>query len=185
MVEELLLETEEKMEASIKALQSDYAVMRAGRATPQMIERIFVEYYGTDTPINQLANISVPEARLLVIQPWDKSSIPLIERAILKSDLGINPTGDGTVIRLAVPQLTNERRQELVKQLKKMAEDNKIRVRNIRRDSNDRIKKMEKDKEIAEDESKVYTDDVQKLTDKYIAEIDRIFENKEKEVTEI
>lgn len=185
MIDDLMLETEGKMEAAIKALQSDYGVLRAGRANPQMLERIYVEYYGVDTPINQMANISVPEARLLVIQPWDKTSISHIERAILKSDLGINPTNDGSVIRLAIPQLTNERRQELVRQLKKMAEENKIRVRNARREANDIIKKLEKDKEIAEDDSKVYTDDVQKLTDKYIAEIDKIFENKEKEVTEI
>lgn len=185
MLEVLKLETEEKMESAIKALKVEFAGVRAGKANPQMVEKIFVDYYGVETPINQLANISVPEARLLVIQPWDKSSIPMIEKAILKSNIGITPSGDGTLIRLAVPQLTSERRAELVKQIKKMSEEIKIRVRNVRRDSNDRIKKLEKDKEIAEDEGKASMDDIQKLTDKYISEIDKIFEAKEKEVTEI
>ena len=185
MLDELMLETEEKMENAIKALKSEYAATRAGRATPQMIEKIHVDYYGAETPVNQLANISVPEARLLVIQPWDKSSIPLIEKAILKSDLGITPSSDGTLIRLAVPQLTNERRLELVKQLKKMAEEIKVRIRNIRRDSNDKVKKLEKDKEITEDEGRVTLEDIQKLTDKSIVEVEKILEIKEKEVTEI
>ena len=185
MLDELMLETEEKMEAAISALKNEYAALRAGRATPQMIDRIHVDYYGAESPINQLANISVPEARLLVIQPWDKSTIPLIEKAILKSDLGITPSSDGTVIRLVVPQLTNERRQDLVKQLKKMAEEIKVRIRNVRRDANDKVKKMEKDKLVTEDEGKGTMDDIQKLTDKSIVEVDKILEIKEKEVTEI
>ena len=185
MLEELKLDTEEKMESALKALQNDYSSLRAGKANPQMVEKITVDYYGVDTPINQLSNISVPEARLLVIQPWDKSSIPMIEKAILKSNIGITPSGDGTVIRLAVPQLTTERRAELVKELKKMAEEIKIRIRNVRRDANDKVKKMEKDKAIAEDEEKVTMDDIQKLTDKYIAEVEKTLEIKEKEVTEI
>lgn len=185
MLDELMLETEEKMEAAISALKNEYAALRAGRATPQMIDRVHVDYYGVESPINQLANISVPEARLLVIQPWDKSTIPLIEKAILKSDLGITPSSDGTVIRLVVPQLTNERRQDLVKQLKKMAEEIKVRIRNVRRDANDKVKKMEKDKLVTEDEGKGTMDDIQKLTDKSIIEVDKILEIKEKEVTEI
>ncbi len=185
MLDELMLETEEKMEAAISALKNEYAALRAGRATPQMIDRIHVDYYGAESPINQLANISVPEARLLVIQPWDKSTIPLIEKAILKSDLGITPSSDGTLIRLVVPQLTNERRQDLVKQLKKMAEEIKVRIRNVRRDANDKVKKMEKDKLVTEDEGKGTMDDIQKLTDKSITEVDKILEIKEKEVTEI
>jgi len=185
MLDELMLETEEKMENSIKALKNDYVSLRAGRATPQMLDRIHVDYYGAETPVNQLANISVPEARLLVIQPWDKTSLPLIEKAILKSDLGITPTSDGSLIRLAIPQLTNERRMELVKQLKKMAEEAKVRIRNVRRDSNDKVKKLEKEKEVTEDEGKNSMDDIQKLTDKYIAEVEKIMDSKEKEVTEI
>lgn len=185
MLEELLMETEEKMESAIKALKNDFAALRAGRANTQMLDKIVVEYYGAPTPVNQLANLSVPEPRLLVIQPWDKSSIPLIEKAIMKSDIGITPNSDGSVIRLAVPQLTQERRQDLVKQIKKMAEEIKVRVRNIRRDANDSIKKMEKDKAITEDESKGSHDDVQKLTDKYIAEIEKVLDTKEKEVLEI
>jgi ribosome recycling factor len=185
MLDELMLETEEKMENAIKALKSEYASLRAGRATPQMLDKIHVDYYGAETPVNQLANISVPEARLLVIQPWDKGSIPLIEKAILKSDIGITPSSDGTLIRLAVPQLTNERRQELVKQLKKMAEDIKVRIRNIRRDANDKVKKLEKEKSVTEDEGKISMDDIQKLTDKSILEVEKILELKEKEVTEI
>ncbi len=185
MLDELMLETEEKMENAIKALKSEYASLRAGRATPQMLDKIHVDYYGAETPVNQLANISVPEARLLVIQPWDKGSIPLIEKAILKSDIGITPSSDGTLIRLAVPQLTNERRQELVKQLKKMAEDIKVRIRNVRRDANDKVKKLEKEKSVTEDEGKISMDDIQKLTDKSILEVEKILELKEKEVTEI
>ncbi len=185
MLDELMLETEEKMENAIKALKSEYASLRAGRATPQMLDKIHVDYYGAETPVNQLANISVPEARLLAIQPWDKGSIPLIEKAILKSDIGITPSSDGALIRLVVPQLTNERRQELVKQLKKMAEDIKVRIRNVRRDANDKVKKLEKEKSVTEDEGKISMDDIQKLTDKSILEVEKILELKEKEVTEI
>lgn len=185
MLDELMMETEEKMESAVKALKNEYASLRAGRATPQMLDKIHVDYYGAETPVNQLANISVPEARLLVIQPWDKSSIPLIEKAILKSDIGITPSSDGTLIRLAVPQLTNERRLELVKQLKKMAEEIKVRIRNVRRDANDKVKKLEKEKVVTEDEGKISMDDIQKLTDKSIIEVEKILELKEKEVTEI
>ena len=185
MLDELMLETEEKMEAAIKSLKNDFASMRAGRANPQMLDRIHVDYYGADSPVNQLANISAPEPRLLVIQPWDKSTIPLIEKAIMKSDLGITPSSDGSLIRIAIPQLTQERRLELVKQLKKMAEEIKVRIRNVRRDANDKVKKMEKDKSVTEDEGKIAMEDIQELTNKSIAEVDKILENKEKEVTEI
>jgi ribosome recycling factor len=158
------------------------ATIRTGIASPSLLDRIQVECYGALTPINQLANISVPEPRMLAIQPWDKSAIAAIEKAIMKSDLGITPTSDGTVIRLVMPQLTQENRKELVKRVKKKGEDAKVSVRNIRRDGNDELKALEKSKEITEDESKGAQDDIQKMTDKYIAEVDKVIDNKEKEI---
>ena len=163
----------------------DFAGMRAGRANPAMLDRIMVNYYGEPTPINQMANINVPEARLLVIQPWDKSSIADIEKAIMKSDLGITPNNDGNVIRLAVPQLTEERRKEVVKTVKKRAEEAKVAIRNIRREGNDLIKSSEKDKLISEDESKKGLDNIQKLTDKYIKDVDAALQVKEKDIMEV
>jgi len=144
-----------------------------------------VEYYGTPTPINQLASISVPEGRLLVVQPWDKSILSAIEKAILKADLGLNPTSDGSVLRIAIPQLTEERRKELVKVARKTAEEKRVAVRNMRRDANEKLKKFEKEGHISEDEIKKATDDTQKLTDRYIAEIDKLLEQKEKEIMEV
>ncbi len=175
---------EERMEKAIQALKRDLASLRAGRANPSMLERVQVEYYGTMTPVNQLANITVPDARTLMIQPWDKSSIGAIEKAILKSDLGITPTNDGSSIRITVPALTEERRAELVKSTKKIGEEAKVAIRNIRRDANDDIKKMEKD-QISEDESKRHQDDIQKLTDRYVAEVDKVLSSKEKEIMEV
>ncbi len=144
-----------------------------------------VDYYGTPTPVNQLADISAPEARMLVVQPWDKSVVPNVEKAILKSDLGLNPSSDGTVIRLVLPQLTQESRKELVKKVKKKAEESKVAIRNVRRDANESLKAAEKNKEISEDENKNAQDDIQKLTDKYIAELDKVLDNKEKEIMEV
>ncbi|MCQ2559601.1 MAG: ribosome recycling factor [Clostridia bacterium] len=182
MVKEIIAETEERMQKTVESLKKELASLRAGRATPALLDKITVDYYGTPSPLNQVANISVPEARLLVIQPWDKKMIGDIEKAIQKSDLGINPTNDGTVIRLAIPQLTEERRKELVKIAKKKSEESRVAIRNLRRDANDQIKALEKKSEISEDEMRDTQEQSQKLTDKYIKEIDKIFAEKEKEI---
>ena len=174
---------EERMKA-VSALKRELATLRAGRASAALLDRIQVEYYGALTPVNQLANISTPDPRTLVIQPWDKSSMAEIERAIMKSDLGLTPANDGTIIRLTVPALTEERRIELVKQTKKYGEEAKVAVRNIRRDANDDIKKLEKS-DISEDESRRHQDDIQKSTDKYVAEVDKVLAAKEKEIMEV
>jgi ribosome recycling factor len=176
---------EDNMRTSIEVLKKELATLRTGRATPSLLEKIMVTYYGTPTPVNQVANISVPEARLLVIQPWERQLLPEIERAILKSDLGINPTSDGSVIRLVIPQLTQERRVELVKTAKKRAEEGRVAVRNIRREANDQFKKQQKEGKISEDEMFRLQEKVQKLTDKYIKEIDQLVSNKEKEITTV
>ncbi|MGO4531419.1 ribosome recycling factor [Paenibacillus sp. 2TAF8] len=175
---------EERMEKAIQALRRDLATLRAGRATPALLDRVQVEYYGAMTPLNQLANISTPDSRTLMIQPWDKSAMSDIERAIMKSDLGLTPANDGSMIRLAIPPLTEERRSELVKLTKKFGEEGKVAIRNIRRDANDDIKKMEKS-EISEDESRRHQDDIQKSTDKFIAEVDKVLAAKEKEIMEV
>lgn len=181
----MINETEGRMKKTIEHLTQDLATLRAGRANPAMVDRIMVSYYGQATPLNQLANITVPEPRLLVIQPWDKSSIPEIEKAVMKSDLGINPSNDGNVIRLAVPQLTEERRKEIVKVVKKRGEEAKVAIRNIRREQNDFVKAAEKDKMVSEDESKKGMEEVQKITDKYIKDIDLIMAAKEKDIMEV
>ncbi|WP_425429472.1 ribosome recycling factor [Desulfoscipio geothermicus] len=170
------------MKKTVEVVNKEFASLRAGRATPSLLDKIMVQYYGTPTPINQLANVSAPEARLLVIQPWDKTVLPEIEKAILKSDLGITPASDGNVIRLAIPQLTQERRAELVKVVKKKAEEGRVAVRNLRRDANDALKTQQKNGEISEDEQRRLQDEVQKLTDKYIKEIDNLLAAKEKEI---
>ncbi|ABI68203.1 ribosome recycling factor [Syntrophomonas wolfei] len=185
MIKDILSDTEERMKKTIEHLRKDLASLRAGRANPAMLEKIMVDYYGQPTPINQLANITVPEARLLVIQPWDKTIIASIEKAIMKSDLGINPSNDGNVIRLVIPQLTEERRKELVKVLRKRAEEARVAVRNIRRDSNELLKSGEKEKLISEDDNKKGMDDIQKETDRHIKEIDSILQGKEKEIMEV
>lgn len=185
MIKEILQDAQERMEKVEKVLINDFASLRAGRATPALLDRIMVNFYGTPTPINQTANVSCPEPRLIVIQPWDKNNLGPIEKAILKSDLGITPANDGAVIRLAIPQLTEERRREIVKQCSQKAEEAKVAVRNIRRDANDSIKSLEKGKAISEDESKKGLDDTQKLTDKFIKKIDDILAQKEKEVMEV
>lgn len=175
---------EERMEKAIQALKRDLATLRAGRATPSLLDRVQVEYYGAMTPLNQLANINTPDSRTLMIQPWDKSSLADIERAIQKSDLGLTPSNDGNAIRLVVPALTEERRTELVKMTKKFGEEAKVAIRNIRRDANDDIKKLEKT-DISEDESRRHQDDIQKTTDKFIAEVDKVLAAKEKEIMEV
>ena len=184
-VKEIITTAEGKMHKSVDALRVDLASLRAGRATPSLLEKVMVDYYGAPTPVTQVASVSVPEPRMITIQPWERNMIKEIEKAIMKSDLGLNPNSDGVCIRLNLPQLTEERRKELVKVVHKKAEDVRVVVRNLRRDANDAIKKAEKAKEITEDESKKGVDDVQKLTDKIIKEIDAVAANKEKEVMEI
>jgi len=175
---------EERMDKAIAALRRDLATLRAGRATPAMLDRILVDYYGAPTPVNQLATINAPDVRTLVIQPWDKSVLGEIEKAIMKSELGLTPANDGSIIRLSVPPLTEERRTDLVKQTKKFGEEAKVAIRNVRRDANDDIKKLEKG-ELSEDESRRHQEDIQKLTDRFIAEVDRIIAAKEKEIMEV
>lgn len=178
-------EIESRMDKTIEVLKQNLSEVRAGRANPAILNKVSVEYYGTPTPINQVAGISVPEARLIVIQPWDVSILKEIEKAILASDIGINPNNDGKVIRLAFPELTEERRKELVKDIKKMAEESKVAVRAIRRDGIDKAKAMQKNSEITEDELRSAEDSIQKLTDKKIEEIDRVLADKEKEVMNV
>ena len=176
---------EEKMKKSIESVANDFAAVRAGRANASVLNRIHVDYYGTPTPISQMASIAVPDSRTLTIQPWDKGGIALIEKAIFKSDLGLTPVNDGKLIRIVMPPLTEERRKELGKVARKYSEEGKVAVRNVRRDANDSVKKLEKDKTITEDEQKRATDDVQKLTDKFVAEVDKRCATKEKEIMEI
>ena len=185
MAKEILDESENNMKKTIDAVKKEFASLRAGRATPALLDKIVVNYYGTLTPINQLANISVPEARLLVIQPWDKNAFSEIERAIMKSDLGITPASDGTVIRLAVPQLTQERRTELLKVIKKKAEEGRVAVRNVRRETNDKLKAGQKDGDLTEDDLKRNQEEAQKLTDKYVKEIDGLLAAKEQEMMQV
>lgn len=172
------------MEKAIAALKRDLATLRAGRAAPSLLDRIQVEYYGSMTPVNQLATVNTPDSRTLLIQPWDKSSIGAIEKAIQKSDIGITPANDGNAIRLSMPPLTEERRADLVKMTKKFGEEAKVAIRNIRRDANDDVKKLEKD-QISEDESKRHQDDIQKLTDRFVTEVDKVLAAKEKEIMEV
>ena len=173
---------EEKMNKSLDSLLDEYSTIRAGRANPHLLDKLKVEYYGTPTPLQQVGNISVPEARMIVIQPWEKSLLKSIEKAILTSDLGLNPTNDGTQIRLIFPELTEERRKELAKDVKKKGEACKVAIRNIRRDANDTYKKLEKAAEISEDDLKDANEKIQKLTDKMIEKVDKAVENKTKEI---
>ncbi len=185
MPKQIVANAKERMNKAIGAYTRELAGIRAGRANASMLDRITVDYYGAPTPINQLAGVSVPEARMLVIQPYDKSILSDIEKAILKSDIGITPSNDGSIIRLAIPQLTEERRKELVKVVKKESEEAKVAVRNIRRDANDELKKLEKNGEITEDDQRGYSDDIQKLTDEYITKVDQLTKDKEKEILEV
>ena len=172
---------DDKMKKTVDFLESDYATIRAGRANPHVLDKLRVDYYGTPTPIQQVGNVTVPEARIIQIAPWDKSLIKTIEKAIMTSDLGINPSNDGNVIRLVFPELTEERRKDLVKDVKKKAEESKVAIRNIRRDGNDAYKKLAKS-EVSEDEIKQLEEELQKLTDKYIKDIDALMESKSKEI---
>ena len=174
-----------KMDKTLEILQEDFGAIRAGRANARVLDRITVEYYGVDTPVGQVGTISSPDARTLVIQPWDGSLLKKIEKAIQASDLGINPQNDGRVIRLVFPQLTEERRKELAKQVRKYGEDAKVAVRNVRRDAMDYIKKLKKDSEITEDDQKKAEKDLQELTDKYIKKVDEVCSVKEKELMEL
>jgi len=181
-MQEVVKQFEEKMDKSIAVLQEEYASVRAGRANPHLLDKIKVDYYGTPTPLQQVGNVSVPEARIIIIQPWEKSLLKDIERAINQADIGINPTNDGTCIRLVFPELTEEWRKELAKDIKKKGEECKVAVRNIRRDAVDKIKKMEKASEITEDDEKEGETRIQKITDKAIEKIDSMVENKTKEI---
>lgn len=185
MTKEIMDQTTERMEKAHSAYSRQLASIRAGRANASMLDRISVIYYGAPTPLNQMAGISVPEPRLLMIQPYDKTTITDIEKAIMKSDIGITPSSDGSVIRLAVPALTEERRKDLVKDVKREAEDAKVAIRNIRRESNEELKKNEKDGEITEDELRRSNEQVQKLTDDFIEKIDQTAKDKENEILEI
>lgn len=181
-MEELMMTFEEKMEKSLNSLNNEFATIRAGRANPHVLDKIVVDYYGTPTPIQQVGNVSVPEARMIVIQPWDASILKEVERAINSSDLGITPTNDGKLIRLVFPELTEERRKELVKDIKKKGENAKVVIRNIRRDAIDAVKKKGKEDGISEDEIKDYEDDIQKNTDTYVKKIDKAVEAKSDEI---
>ena len=172
----------DKMQKAFEFLEADFAAIRAGRANPHVLDKLRVDYYGTPTPIQQVGNVTVPEARIIQIAPWEKSLIKEIEKAIMTSDIGINPSNDGSVIRLVFPELTEERRKELAKDVKKKGDSAKVAIRNIRRDANEAFKKMEKNDEISEDDLKELTEKVQKLTDKSIEKIDKAVENKTKEI---
>ena len=184
MPQSIKKDAEDRMEKALASLKRELATLRAGRASPAMLERVSADYYGTPTPINQLGSINTPDSRTLVIQPWDKSALAAIEKAILKSDLGLNPANDGSIIRIVIPPLTEERRKELAKETKKFGEEAKVAIRNIRRDANDHIKRKEKD-EISEDESRKFQDEIQKMTDRHVAEVDKILAAKEKEIMEV
>ncbi len=184
MLDEIYQETGDNMRKSIASLENEFKRIRTGRASVSILDGIRVEYYGTPTPLNQMASLSVPESRLISIQPWDVSVIKEIEKAILKSDLGLTPSSDGKIIRIAIPPLTEERRKELVKVINKMSEDHKVAVRNLRRDANDMIKELKKEGEISEDEAFKAQDQVQKITDEHIKLIDEVDNKKEKEILE-
>lgn len=185
MYTSLYKEAEDKMSKTVSVYREELQSIRAGRANPALLDKITVDYYGQITPLKQVGSVSAPEPRLLVIQPWDANLIPIIEKEILKSDLGLNPSNDGKLIRLIIPVLTEERRKELAKIVKKNGENSKVAIRNIRRDLNERLKKMEKDKDISEDDKRLAEDEIQKITDKFINEIDTVTKNKEDELMEI
>ncbi|MDR1857332.1 MAG: ribosome recycling factor [Desulfovibrio sp.] len=181
----VLLDAEDRMEKATASLDKDFGKLRTGRATTALVEGIKADYYGTPTPIEQMASVAVPDSRTLTIQPWDKGGIGPVEKALLKSDLGLTPINDGRIIRIVIPPLTEERRKELVKVARKYTEETKVAVRNIRRDANEAMKKLEKDKAITEDELKKAVDEVQKLTDKFIGDADKKCAAKEKEIMDI
>ena len=185
MSQELRKKAHERMQSSIEALKKKFASVRTGRASLSLLDGLTVDYYGTVTPLQQLASLSVPDSRQIVIQPWEQKIIPEIEKAIMKSDLGLTPMNDGKLIRINIPVLTEERRKQLVKVVKKEAEDAKVAVRNIRRDINEDLKKLEKEKHVSEDEIKKEHDEVQKITDSFVKKVDELLEHKEKEIMEV
>jgi len=185
MTKELKKQAKERMEKAIEVLRKDFASIRTGRASLSLLDGITVDYYGTPTPLNQVAALSIPEPRMIAIQPWEQRIIPDIEKAILQSDLGLTPTNDGKIIRINIPPLTEERRKQLVKVVRKRAEEARVAIRNIRRDLNEDLKKMEKNKEISEDELKRDLEEVQKITDEYVKKVDEVLEMKEKEIMEV
>ncbi len=185
MIEDILLDAEDRMEKTIDALKRELSGIRTGRAAPGLIEHLDVEYYGTPTPLNQLAGISAPEPRLLVVQPWDRGSLGIIEKAIRSSDLGLNPTNDGQLVRIAIPALTEERRKSLVRVVRAKVEEDRVALRNIRRDAVSHIKDLMKDKEIGEDDERRGEQQIQELTDRFISEADKIGKQKEDEVLEV
>lgn len=185
MTADLLSDAERRMQRAVDALKQDIGSIRTGRASASLLDRITVDYYGSPTPINQVATVSVPEARLLVIQPWDRKMLTDVEKAIQKSDLGINPNNDGQVIRLHIPPMSEDRRRDMVKSLHKKLDEHKVAVRNIRRDVHDKLRDREKKKEVSEDELKRSTDKLQKLTDRFIDEMDKVGKSKEQEILEV
>jgi ribosome recycling factor len=185
VIRDVLKETGEKMEKTVENFRRNLMGMRAGRATPALLEKVRVDYYGSPTPVNQLATITVPEPRLLVIQPWDKSMVGAVEKAILKSDLGLTPTSDGAVVRLAIPQLTEQRRSELVRTVRRMAEEERVAVRNVRREAREWIEELEREGEVSEDDARRGQEQLQQLTDRSIERIGQLLEAKEKEIMEV
>ncbi|MGD9910495.1 MAG: ribosome recycling factor [Candidatus Izemoplasmatales bacterium] len=185
MPETILMEAEERMEHTLVSMHKNFATVRSGRANPKMLERVMVDYYGVETPINQVSSVSVPEGNQIYIKPYDKSLVSKIEKAIFAANLGVTPSNDGIGVRIVLPPLTEEKRRESVKTIHKMSEDDKVAIRNIRRDAITHFKKMEKDKALTEDDLKYYEEEVQKLTDKFIAEIDKAFKEKEVEIMSI
>lgn len=185
MTKDIVNKARSAMDKAIESLKKDFTKVRTGRASVSLLDDVRVDYYGTPTPLNQLGTLAIPEPRLITIQPWEKKLLPEIEKAIFKADLGLTPSSDGQLIRMAIPPLTEDRRKEMVKMLKRMAEDTKVAVRNIRRDANDAVKKLAKDKEISEDDAKRVEKEIQDLTDKFVARADEVVAVKEKEVMEI
>lgn len=185
MANSVLNQTKEKMNLAVQAFSRSLATVRAGRANPSLLDSVYVDYYGASTPLNQLASVGAPEARLLVITPYDKTALGEIEKAIQKADLGLSPSNDGNVIRISIPALTEDRRRELVKVVGKFAEESRVQVRNVRREANDQLKALEKNSEITEDEHRKLQDDVQKETDQFIAKIEQLVKDKEKEIMEV
>ena len=185
MIQELRKKTHERMQTSIEALKKKFGTVRTGRASLSLLDGLAVDYYGTPTPVQQVASLSIPDSRQLLIQPWEQKIIPEIEKAIMKSDLGLTPMNDGKLIRINIPALTEERRKQLVKVVKKEAEDAKVAVRNIRRDINDELKRLEKEKHVSEDEIKKEHDEIQKITDSFIKKVEELLEHKEKEIMEV
>ena len=184
-IDDVLIDGEIRMEKTLEALGRDLNTLRTGRATPALLENVTIDYYNTPTPLNQIASVSAPEARLIVIQPWDKGSIKDIEKSLQKSEMGFNPNNDGTVIRLPIPPLTQERRRDLVKVLKRKVEDGKVAVRNVRRDSIEQLRGMEKNKQISQDENRRAQDQIQKVTDSFVGKMDQVSSDKESEIMQV